>query len=151
MSFGWFQLLKTWIDDYVTISCARRAAFAQRGEMGMLGDDVSSVGGSVPGSTVSAPAAVFSTMSLDHLGPTPSPVPHHAHTGPNLAIDTASAGYQAVAPLDNNAITPRPAFTASGAATTASGPGVAGVAGTPTPSPGLATLTGTGSAPPSFM
>jgi len=95
-SFGWFQLLKTWIDDYVAISCARRDAFAR--------DDPS-----FPPAT-SAPG----------------------HSTPNLAIDTASAGYQAVPPLDNNAITPRPAFTSSGAATTATGPGVAGVAGAPT-------------------
>jgi hypothetical protein len=94
-SFGWFQLLKTWIDDYVAISCARRDAFAR--------DDPSS--------------------------PPSAHVP--GHSTPNLAIDTASAGYQAVPPLDGNAITPRPAFTSSGALTTASGPNVGGVAGGP--------------------
>lgn len=93
-SFGWFQLVKTWIDDYVAISCARRDAFAR--------DDPSFPPSSGPG-----------------------------HSTPNLAIDTASAAYQSVPPLDHNAITPRPAFTSTGAATSAMGPNVGGVAGAP--------------------
>lgn len=115
MSFGWFQLVKTWIDDYVTISCTRRAAFARQSH-GLL----------PPSSTTLHPKDMQS------------------HHNPPLAIDTVSAAYNTVAPLDQNAITPRPAFTASGAATQASGPGVGGIAGS------MASLAGTAGGP-AFM
>lgn len=115
MSFGWFQLVKTWIDDYVTISCARRAAFA-RPSPNLLGSG------------------------------TLQPKDLQSHHNPRLAIDTASATYSTVAPLDQNAITPRPAFTASGAATQASGPGVGGIAGT-----SIAGLAGAAGGPSTFM
>ncbi|BEI94607.1 uncharacterized protein CcaverHIS019_0701790 [Cutaneotrichosporon cavernicola] len=110
MSFGWFQLIKTWVDDYVTLTCVRRAAFA-RPSPNLLGSG------------------------------TLQPKDLQSHHNPRLAIDTASATYSTVAPLDQNAITPRPAFTASGAATQATGPGVGGIAG----------LTGPAGGPPSFF
>lgn len=119
MSFGWFQLIKTWIDDYVTISCTRRAAFARS-------------------SPSLSPGAALQLKEM-HQG---------AHHNPPLAIDTASATYNTVAPLDQNAITPRPAFTSSGAATQATGPGVGGIAGPQ--SVGVTGLAGTAGGP-SFL
>lgn len=111
-SFGWFQLIKTWVDDYVAVACARRSAFVR---------DID------PTLFPPVPAAVTTQPQQ------PQPQQQsHGHGTPNLAIDTASAGYQSVPPLDGNAITPRPAFTSSGAATQATGPNVGGVAGQPT-------------------
>ncbi|KLT38355.1 hypothetical protein CC85DRAFT_316205 [Cutaneotrichosporon oleaginosum] len=114
VSFGWFQLIKTWIDDYVTISCMRRAAFA-RPSPNLLGSG------------------------------TLQPKDLQSHHNPPLAIDTASATYSTVA-LDQSAITPRPAFTASGAATQATGPGVGGIAGT-----SITGMAGAAGGPSTFM
>lgn len=113
MSFGWFQLVKTWIDDYVTISCVRRASFARRGP------------------SLFRPSATLQPKDMQS-----------AHHNQPLAIDTASATYNTIAPLDQSVITPRPAFTASGAATQATGPGVGGIAGA-----SIAGLAGTAGGP----
>jgi hypothetical protein len=108
-SFGWFQLLKTWIDDYVAISCARRDAFGRDNSAGLAAAAAAAVASGTINGSANANA---------NVNPNANP----------LAIDTASAGYKAVPPLEGSAITPRPAvFAAAAAAAAASGPTIGGV------------------------
>lgn len=71
MSFGWFQLLKTWIDDYVGISCTRRSAFTRDEVMQQQPQTVQLL--SAPPTLAIDTSAQYHTISQDQNAITPRP------------------------------------------------------------------------------
>lgn len=151
ISFGWFQLLKTWIDDYLQIACYRQDVFRPKSSIPAKSASPFNVSGSSPQSSSNLQPSSSTSPSTANVDPntmiagvgaggvgigigrsSSSSSQHsqtHLHPASNLAIDTVSANYNSGNALDASAITPRPAFTQNGVATSATGPGVGGIAG----------------------
>lgn len=147
ISFGWFQLLKTWIDDYLQIACYRQEVFCPKNPPSTLTASPSKVNESPslststsnptpstsnvdPNTLIAGVGAAGVGVGIGQSSSSSSSHSHsHSHSAPNLAIDTVSANLNSINALDASAITPRPAFTQSGMATSATGPGVGGIAG----------------------
>lgn len=147
ISFGWFQLVKTWIDDYLQIACYRQEVFCPKNPPSTLTASPSKVNESSslststsnptpstsnvdPNTLIAGVGAAGVGVGIGQSSSSSSSHSHsHSHSAPNLAIDTVSANLNSINALDASAITPRPAFTQNGMATSATGPGVGGIAG----------------------
>lgn len=138
ISFGWFQLVKTWLDDYLQISCYRQEVFCPKYSTSTVSSSPTNISENASpnnANTANASPAMIAGVGAGGvgvgIGQSTGGGHHHSRSqsNPNLAIDTVSANYNSVSALDASAITPRPAFTQSGMATSATGPGVGGIAG----------------------